>query len=97
MTAIAFMTLASTANAFEWSSQARKDFADLCHVQGFEKNVCSCTASAMKAYIPEDGIQKWMADYNSNALLPKGQIPYIFTALACRNGDDWLQRAGRTE
>jgi hypothetical protein len=96
-TAIVACSIASHAHAFEWSSQARKGFADLCYAQGFEKSVCSCTATAMKTYMPEDGIQKWMADYNNNPLLPKGQIPYIFTALTCRNGDDWLQRAGRVE
>lgn len=99
---IIFMALIASsmttyANAFEWSSKSRNDFTDLCYAQGFEKSVCSCTASAMKTYMPEDGIQKWMSDYKNNALLPKGHIPYIFTALTCRNGDDWLERAGRVE
>lgn len=97
MIATAIVTMTTAANAFEWSSQTRRSFSTLCTDQGFEKSVCSCTASAMKKYMPEDGIQKWMSDYKNNALLPKGQIPYIFTALTCRNGDNWLQRAGRVE
>ncbi|WP_028880646.1 hypothetical protein [Terasakiella pusilla] len=97
MVAVTLMTMTTAANAFEWSSQSRTNFSKLCTNQGFEKSVCSCTASSMKKYMPEEGIQKWMSDYKNKALLPKGHVPYIFTALTCRNGDDWLQRAGRVE